>query len=91
MMPAATSVRRALKDAGVVPYDPTNLGLLPAHYRHGRLPYSPELEAALTSGCGPRVLSVRLAYLFELGTVANTQATCPLNWEDTARSSVNRP
>ncbi|MBV9206843.1 MAG: class I SAM-dependent methyltransferase [Actinobacteria bacterium] len=49
-----------------------------AHYRYGRPAYSPELEAVLTraagldghgrlldAGCGPGVLTVRLAHLFE--------------------------
>jgi SAM-dependent methyltransferase len=60
-----------------VPYDPTiYLGSAP-HYRYGRPAYSPELEAFLTqkmgldgngrlldAGCGPGVLTVRLAHLF---------------------------
>jgi SAM-dependent methyltransferase len=49
-----------------------------AHYRRGRPPYSPQLEAVLTEelgldgsgrlldgGCGPGILTVRLAHLFE--------------------------
>jgi SAM-dependent methyltransferase len=62
----------------VVAYDPTiYLGSAP-HYRYGRPAYSPELEAVLThkagldgngrlldGGCGPGVLTVRLAHLFE--------------------------
>ena len=49
-----------------------------AHYRYGRPPYSPELEAVLTEelgldgsgrlldgGCGPGILTLRLAPLFE--------------------------
>jgi SAM-dependent methyltransferase len=61
-----------------VPYDPTiYLGSAP-HYRHGRPAYSPQLEAVLTretglngigrlldAGCGPGVLTNRLAHLFE--------------------------
>jgi len=60
-----------------VPYDPTIYLGSAAHYRHGRPPYSPELEAVLTHqtglagngrlldvGCGPGVLTVRLAHLF---------------------------
>jgi SAM-dependent methyltransferase len=61
-----------------VPYDPTiYLGSAP-HYRYGRPPYSPGLEAVLTdeagldgtgrlldAGCGPGVLTTRLAHLFE--------------------------
>jgi SAM-dependent methyltransferase len=60
-----------------VPYDPTiYLGSAP-HYRYGRPAYSPELEVFLTQeagldghgrlldvGCGPGVLTVRLAHLF---------------------------
>ena len=59
-----------------MPYDPTILGSA-AHYRYGRPAYSPELEAVLTreagldgngrlldAGCGPGVLTVRLAHLF---------------------------
>lgn len=61
-----------------MPYDPTIYAGSAAHYRRGRPPYSPELEAALTNelnldgrgrlldaGCGPGVLTVRLAPLFE--------------------------
>ncbi|HEX5297972.1 MAG TPA: class I SAM-dependent methyltransferase [Streptosporangiaceae bacterium] len=64
-------------DTGVVPYDPTIYLGAAAHYRYGRPPYSPELEAVLTreagldgtgrlldGGCGPGVLTVRLAHLF---------------------------
>jgi SAM-dependent methyltransferase len=60
-----------------VRYDPTIYLGSAAHYRRGRPPYSPELEAALThkmgldgngrlldAGCGPGVLTVRLAHLF---------------------------
>lgn len=60
-----------------MPYDRTiYLGSAP-HYRYGRPAYSPELEAVLTreagldgngrlldAGCGPGVLTVRLAHLF---------------------------
>ncbi|MFL5680182.1 MAG: class I SAM-dependent methyltransferase, partial [Chloroflexota bacterium] len=59
-------------------YDPTiYLGAAP-HYRYGRPPYSPQLEAVLTAelgldgrgrlldvGCGPGILTLRLAHLFE--------------------------
>jgi SAM-dependent methyltransferase len=61
-----------------VPYDPTIYQGSAAHYRYGRPPYSPELEAVLTkelgldgsgrlldAGCGPGILTVRLAPLFE--------------------------
>ena len=60
-----------------MPYDPTIYLGSAAHYRCGRPAYSPELEAALTreagldgtgrlldAGCGPGVLTVRLAHLF---------------------------
>jgi SAM-dependent methyltransferase len=60
-----------------VRYDPTIYLGSAAHYRCGRPPYSPELEAVLTqetgldgngrlldAGCGPGVLTVRLAHLF---------------------------
>ena len=58
-------------------YDPTIYLGSAAHYRYGRPAYSPELEAVLTqeagldgtgwlldAGCGPGVLTVRLAHLF---------------------------
>jgi SAM-dependent methyltransferase len=60
-----------------VPYDPTIYLGSAAHYRHGRPAYSPGLEALLTrqagldgngrlldAGCGPGMLTVRLAHLF---------------------------
>jgi SAM-dependent methyltransferase len=60
-----------------VPYDPTLYLGSAAHYRYCRPAYSPELEAVLTqeagldgngrlldAGCGPGVLTVRLAHLF---------------------------
>ena len=59
-------------------YDPTLYEGAAAYYRHGRPPYSPQLEAVLTEeigldgsgrlldgGCGPGILTVRLAHLFE--------------------------
>jgi SAM-dependent methyltransferase len=59
-------------------YDPTLFEGAAAHYRYGRPPYSPQLESVLTEelslngsgrlldgGCGPGVLTVRLAHLFE--------------------------
>jgi SAM-dependent methyltransferase len=62
----------------VVPYDPTIYLGSAAHYRYGRPAYSPELEALLAReagldgtgrlldvGCGPGVLTVRLAHLLE--------------------------
>jgi SAM-dependent methyltransferase len=61
-----------------VPYDPTIYRGSAAHYRYGRPPYSPKLEAVLTEeagldgsgrlldgGCGPGMLTVRLAPLFD--------------------------
>ena len=61
-----------------MPYDPTLYLGSAGHYRYGRPAYSPELEAILTeeagldgsgrlldAGCGPGVLTVRLAHLFE--------------------------
>src|ERR671916_452841 len=63
---------------GAVPYDPTIYLGSAAHYRYGRPAYSPELEAVLAQkmgldgtgrlldvGCGPGVLTIRLAHLFE--------------------------
>jgi ubiquinone/menaquinone biosynthesis C-methylase UbiE len=60
-----------------MPYDPTIFLGSAAYYRYGRPAYSPELEAVLTretgldgngrlldAGCGPGVLTVRLAHLF---------------------------
>ena len=62
----------------MVPYDPTIYRGSAAHYRCGRPAYSPGLEACLAQetgldgngrlldvGCGPGVLAVRLAHLFE--------------------------
>lgn len=61
-----------------MPYDPTIYLGSAAHYRYGRPGYSPDLEAVLArqtgldgngrlldAGCGPGVLTVRLAHLFE--------------------------
>jgi SAM-dependent methyltransferase len=61
-----------------VPYDPTIYAGAASHYRPGRPAYSPQLEAVLSSelgldgrgrlldvGCGPGILTVRLAPLFE--------------------------
>jgi SAM-dependent methyltransferase len=60
------------------PYDPTIFEGAAAHYRPGRPPYSPQLEAVLTEelgldgtgrlldgGCGPGILTIRLAHLFQ--------------------------
>ena len=59
-------------------YDPTIYAGAAAHYRAGRPPYSPQLEAVLAEelgldgtgrlldgGCGPGILTLRLAHLFE--------------------------
>ncbi len=61
-----------------VSYDPTIYQGAAAHYRYGRPPYSPQLESALSeeagldglgrlldAGCGPGILAVRLARLFD--------------------------
>ncbi len=61
-----------------VGYDRTIYEGAAAHYRHGRPPYSPQLESVLANefrldgsgrlldvGCGPGVLTVRLAHLFQ--------------------------
>jgi SAM-dependent methyltransferase len=62
----------------VAAYDPTIFEGAAAHYRYGRPPYSPQLETVLTEelelngtgrfldgGCGPGILTIRLAHLFE--------------------------
>jgi SAM-dependent methyltransferase len=59
-------------------YDPTIYDGAAAHYRRGRPPYSPQLEAVLAAelaldgrgrlldgGCGPGILTLRLAHLFD--------------------------
>jgi len=59
-------------------YDPTIFEGAAAHYRSGRPPYSPQLEAVLADevgldgtgrlldgGCGPGILTLRLAHLFD--------------------------
>src|SRR3954464_15613666 len=59
-------------------YDPTIYQGAAAYYRRGRPGYSPQLEAVLTEelgldgsgrlldgGCGPGILTIRLAHLFE--------------------------
>jgi len=64
-----------------VSYDPSIYQGAAVHYRHGRPAYSPQLEAVLTeelgldgtgrlldAGCGPGVLTVPLAHLFEEAT-----------------------
>lgn len=72
------SLLTACDDSGAMPYDPTIYQGAAVHYRPGRPPYSPQLEAALADelgldgsgrlldgGCGPGILTVRLAHLFE--------------------------
>jgi SAM-dependent methyltransferase len=67
-----------VRDPVAVPYDPTIYHGAAAHYRHGRPPYSPQLEAVLSeemaldgsgrlldAGCGPGILAIRLAHRFE--------------------------
>jgi SAM-dependent methyltransferase len=62
----------------MVRYDPAIYDGAAVHYRYGRPAYSPELEALLAeelgldgsgrlldAGCGPGILTVRLAHLFE--------------------------
>jgi SAM-dependent methyltransferase len=62
----------------VATYDPTIYRGAATHYRPGRPPYSPQLEALLSAelgldgtarlldgGCGPGILTLRLAHLFE--------------------------
>jgi SAM-dependent methyltransferase len=66
-----------VRDAGDVPYDPTIYRGSAVHYRRGRPPYSPVLESLLARelrldgtgrlldvGCGPGILTTRLAPLF---------------------------
>jgi len=66
-----------MDDGGSVPYDPMIYLGSAAHYRHGRPPYSPQLESFLArelgldgtgrlldAGCGPGILTVRLAPMF---------------------------
>lgn len=69
---------RVQPHTGAVPYDPTIYRGSAVHYRYGRPAYSPGLEAALAqetgldgtgrlldAGCGPGVLTIRLAHLFD--------------------------
>src|SRR4051812_8760420 len=63
--------------AGAMSYDATIYAGAAAHYRRGRPAYSPQFEALLAgelaldgrgrlldAGCGPGILTVRLAQLF---------------------------
>ena len=74
-------------DTGAVQYDPTIYLGSAAHYRYGRPAYSPQLEAVLTqeagldgtgrlldAGCGPGVLTVRMAHLFGQAVGLNPDA-----------------
>lgn len=69
-------------------YDPTLFAGAAPHYRYGRPPYSPRLEAVLAEelaldgrgrlldgGCGPGILTVRLAHLFEAAVGLDPDAT----------------
>jgi SAM-dependent methyltransferase len=71
-----------------VPYDPTIYEGAAAHYRRGRPPYSSQLEPLLAeelgldgcgrlldAGCGPGILTVRLAHLFEEAVGLDPDAT----------------
>src|SRR6185437_7014130 len=74
-----TSARCAVGGQTVeVSYDPTIYEGAAAHYRRGRPAYSPQLEAVLAEelgldgrgrlldvGCGPGILTLRLAGMFE--------------------------
>ena len=73
-----TDPERGRGHAVVVSYDPTIYQGAAAHYRRGRPAYSPQLEAVLSeeldldgsgrlldAGCGPGILTVRIAHLFE--------------------------
>jgi SAM-dependent methyltransferase len=77
LLSSGSATCHTARDTGAVPYDPTIYLGSAAHYRYGRPAYSPELEAVLTqetgldgngrlldAGCGPGVLTVRLAHLF---------------------------
>jgi SAM-dependent methyltransferase len=68
-------------------YDPTTYRGSAAHYRPGRPPYSPQLEAVLAEtlgldgsgrlldvGCGPGILVARLAGLFEAAVALDPDA-----------------
>jgi SAM-dependent methyltransferase len=69
---------RVIEHPVTVAYDPTLFEGAATHYRYGRPPYSPQLEAVLAEelgldgsgrlldgGCGPGILTIRLAHLFE--------------------------
>ena len=77
-----------------MPYDPTIYLGSAAHYRYGRPAYSPELEAVLTQetgldgngrlldvGCGPGVLTIRLAHLFTQAVGLDPDAAEGIFWD----------
>jgi len=77
-MAPGTDPERGRGHTVVVSYDPTIYQCAAAHYRLGRPAYSSQLEAVLSEeldldgsgrlldgGCGPGILTVRLAHLFE--------------------------
>ena len=77
LLSAVAQWSRISVDTGAVRYDPTIYLGSAVHYRYGRPAYSPEVEAVLAreagldgngrlldAGCGPGVLTVRLAHLF---------------------------
>ena len=79
-------------------YDPTIYEGAAAHYRHGRPPYSAQLETVLAHelhlegggrmldvGCGPGVLTVRLAHLFEEAVGLDPDAAMLAEGERAAR------
>ena len=74
----ASWVDADLRHAIAVAYDPTIYDGAAGYYRRGRPPYSPQLESVLAQelpldaggrlldvGCGPGVLTARLAHLFD--------------------------
>jgi SAM-dependent methyltransferase len=78
VLPSSSDGSASVRQSLSMPYDPTIYQGAAAHYRVGRPPYSPELEATLAGelgldgsrrlldgGCGPGILTVRLAPLFE--------------------------
>ena len=83
-----------------MPYDPTIYLGAAAHYRYGRPAYSPGLEAVLTQeagldgngrlldvGCGPGMLTVRLAHLFAEAVGLDPDASMLAEGRDAAEKS----
>src|ERR1700739_696757 len=79
-------------------YDPTIYKGAAAHYRYGRPPYSPRLEKVLAEeldldgtgrlldgGCGPGILTVRLAHLFDEAVGLDPDAAMLAEGERVAR------